>query len=335
MNNKIIIAIDAMGGDDSPNKVIKGISLHSENANNVIYKIFGNKDLINPLINKYKIPKDKFTIIHTDKIVEGEDTALSAAKRGKDTSLWLAIESLKHNEAHAIVSAGNTGALFLISKLNLNMIENIDKPALSALWPSKKGMNVVLDLGANIECNSKNLVDFSIMGSALHKALFNKDKVNVALLNIGSEEAKGNAMIKDTYQILNSKKYSLFYFKGYIEGNNIMDGDVNVIVADGFTGNIALKTAEGTANFITSELKNALSTSLLGKFSSMLNFRNLNNFKKKLDPRLYNGAILLGLDKPVIKSHGSTDSIGFANSLNVCQKTIEGKLIDQIKQNII
>ena len=335
MNNKIIIAIDAMGGDDSPNKVIKGISLHSENANNVIYKIFGNKDLINPLINKYKIPKDKFTIIHTDKIVEGEDTALSAAKRGKDTSLWLAIESLKHNEAHAIVSAGNTGALFLISKLNLNMIENIDKPALSALWPSKKGMNVVLDLGANIECNSKNLVDFSIMGSALHKALFNKDKVNVALLNIGSEEAKGNAMIKDTYQILNGNKYSLFYFKGYIEGNNIMDGDVNVIVADGFTGNIALKTAEGTANFITSELKNALSTSLLGKFSSMLNFRNLNNFKKKLDPRLYNGAILLGLDKPVIKSHGSTDSIGFANSLNVCQKTIEGKLIDQIKQNII
>ncbi len=335
MNNKIIIAIDAMGGDDSPNKVIKGISLHSKRANNVNYKIFGNKDLINPLINKYKISKDKFTLIHTDKVVEGKDTALSAAKKGKDTSLWLSIESLKHNEAHAIVSAGNTGALFLISKLNLNMIENIDKPALSALWPSKKGMNVVLDLGANIECNSKNLVDFSIMGSALHKALFNKDKVNVALLNIGSEEAKGNAMIKDTYQILNGNKYSLFNFKGYIEGNNIMDGDVNVIVADGFTGNIALKTAEGTANFITSELKNALSTSLLGKFSSMLNFKNLNNFKKKLDPRLYNGAILLGLDKPVIKSHGSTDSIGFANSLNVCQKTIEGKLIDQIKQNII
>ncbi len=335
MNNKIIIAIDAMGGDDSPNKVIKGISLHSERANNVNYKIFGNEDLINPLINKYKISKDKFTLIHTNKVVEGKDTALSAAKKGKDTSLWLAIESLKHNEAHAIVSAGNTGALFLISKLNLNMIENIDKPALSALWPSKKGMNVVLDLGANIECNSKNLVDFSIMGSALHKALFNKDKVNVALLNIGSEEAKGNAMIKDTYQILNGNKYSLFNFKGYIEGNNIMDGDVNVIVADGFTGNIALKTAEGTANFITSELKNALSTSLLGKFSSILNFKNLNNFKKKLDPRLYNGAILLGLDKPVIKSHGSTDSIGFANSLNVCQKTIEGKLIDQIKQNII
>ena len=335
MNNKIIIAIDAMGGDDSPNKVIKGISIHSENSHNVNYKIFGNENLINPLINKYKIPKDKFSIIHTNKVVSGEDTALSAAKKGKDTSLWLAIESLKHDKAHAIVSAGNTGALFLISKLNLKMIENIDKPALSALWPSKKGMNVVLDLGANIECSSKNLVDFSIMGSALHKALFNKDTVNVALLNIGSEEAKGNAMIKDTYQILNDSEYSLFNFKGYIEGNNIMDGDVNVIVADGFTGNIALKTAEGTANFITSELKKAISSSLIGKFSSLLNFKNLNNFKKKLDPRLYNGAILLGLNKPVIKSHGSTDAVGFANSLNVCQKSIEGKLIDQIKQNII
>ena len=334
MSNKIIIAIDAMGGDDSPHKIIKGISIHSNTAENVYYKIFGDKALIDPLIKKFNISSKVFQIIHTDKIVQGEDTALSAAKRGKDTSLWLSIESLKHDEAHAIVSAGNTGALFLISKLNLNMIENIDKPALSALWPSRKGMNVVLDLGANIECSSKNLVDFSIMGSALHKALFDKENINVALLNIGSEELKGNAVIKETYQLLNENNYSLFRFKGYIEGNNIMDGDINVIVADGFTGNIALKTAEGTSNFIISELKKALSSSLIGKISSLINFKNLNLFKKKLDPRLYNGAILLGLDKPVIKSHGSTDSVGFANSLKVCEKTIRGKLIDRIKQSI-
>ena len=195
-------------------------------------------------------------------------------------------------------------------------------------------MNIVLDLGANIECNSKNLIDFSIMGSALLKALFDDVNPKVALLNIGSEELKGNATIKDTYQILSDKKYSLFDFKGYIEGNNIMDGNVNVIVADGFTGNIALKTAEGTSNYIIGELKKALTSSLIGKLSSLLNFSNLKNFKKKLDPRLYNGAILLGLDKPVIKSHGSTDSIGFANSLKVCEKTIKGKLIDQIKLNI-
>tara|TARA_B100000941_G_C28183310_1_gene388177 strand:- start:42 stop:623 length:582 start_codon:yes stop_codon:yes gene_type:complete len=192
----------------------------------------------------------------------------------------------------------------------------------------------VLDLGANIECNTKNLIDFSIMGSALHIALFNNDKPKVALLNIGSEEAKGNAIIKDTYHLLNEKKNSLFDFKGYIEGNNIMEGDVNVIVSDGFTGNIALKTAEGTSNFIIGELKKALSSSLIGKLSSLINFSNLKAFKNKLDPRLYNGAILLGLDKPVIKSHGSTDSIGFANSLKVCEQSIRGKLIDRIKDSI-
>ncbi len=334
MNNPIIIAIDAMGGDNSPDKVIEGISLHSKKSENVNYEIFGNKKLIIPLLNKYKISADRYNLIHTDKLIQGEDTALSAAKRGKFTSLWLAIESLKKNNAHAIVSAGNTGALFLISKLNLKMIENIDKPALSALWPSKNGMNVVLDLGANIECSSKNLVDFSIMGSALLKALFVKTDAKVALLNIGSEELKGNAMIKDTYQILNDNKYTLFDFHGYIEGNQIMDGKVNVIVTDGFTGNIALKTAEGTSNFITGELKKALSSSIIGKISSLLNFKNLKKFKDKLDPRLYNGAILLGLDKPVIKSHGSTDAIGFANSLKVCEMTIKGNLIEEIKKNI-
>tara|TARA_A100001011_G_C14192383_1_gene791963 strand:- start:256 stop:1263 length:1008 start_codon:yes stop_codon:yes gene_type:complete len=334
MNNPIVIAIDAMGGDNSPDKVIEGIHLHSKSSENVKYKIFGNKDLIITLINKHNLSNNRYELIHTDKIIKGEDTALSAAKRGKETSLWMAIESLKLDEADAMVSAGNTGALFLISKLNLKMIENIDKPALSALWPSKKGMNVVLDLGANIDCNSKNLIDFSIMGSALHKALFDNEKPCVALLNIGSEELKGNAIIKDTYQKLNDTKYSLFDFNGYIEGNNIMDGDVNVIVSDGFTGNIALKTAEGTSNFIISELKKALSSTLIGKLSSIINFKNLKNFKSKLDPRLYNGAILLGLDKPVIKSHGSTDAVGFANSLKVCEKTIRGKLIDQIKHNI-
>ena len=334
MKDQIIIAIDAMGGDNSPDKVIEGISIHSKSSENIFYKIFGDKNLIISLIKKYSLKSGIYELIHTDKVVEGEDSALSAAKKGKDTSLWLAVESLKQNKAHAIVSAGNTGALFLISKLNLRMIDNIDKPALSALWPSKKGMNIVLDLGANIECNSKNLIDFSIMGSALLKALFDNVNPKVALLNIGSEELKGNAVIKDTYKFLNENINSLFEFKGYVEGNHIMDGDVNVIVADGFTGNIALKTAEGTSNFIIGELKEAFTSSIIGKFSSFLNYNNLKDFKKKLDPRLYNGAILLGLDKPVIKSHGSTDSIGFCNSLKVCEKTIRGNLINQIKQNI-
>ena len=240
----------------------------------------------------------------------------------------------RYKESDVVISAGNTGALLVIAKLNLNMIENIDKPALSALWPNKKGMSVVLDLGANIDCSSKNLVDFSIMGAALYKSLYPSDNPNVALLNIGSEELKGNEVIKETFQILNEKKENDFTFAGYIEGNEIMNGDVNVIISDGFTGNVALKTAEGTANFITDELRKALSGNFLGKLSSLLNIKNLKKFKKRLDPRLYNGAILIGLDTPVVKSHGGTDYIGFANSLEVCNKIVKGNLINKINKNM-
>ena len=335
MFNPIKIAVDAMGGENSPKKVLKGIELHQINTKDVFYNIFGDKKQIEPLINNSSLSNKIYKIIHTENLIKDTDSPLSAAKKGKDTSMWLSIQSLKNQESDAIVSAGNTGALFVIAKLNLKMIENIDKPALSALWPNKNGMNVVLDLGANIDCSEKNLVDFSLMGSALHKSLFENEDAKVALLNIGSEELKGNNIIKNTYQMLNEKKNSLFDFKGYIEGNNIMNGEVNVIVTDGFTGNIALKTAEGTANFITSELKQALNSTFIGKLSALLNIKNLKKFKNKLDPRLYNGAILLGLDKPVIKSHGSTDEIGFANSLKVCERIIKGNLIEKIKKNII
>ncbi len=334
MKNPTIIAVDAMGGENSPKKTIEGISLHSKISPDVKYKIYGNKNIILDLVSEYKISNEIFDIVHTEKKIEDTDSALSAAKKGKDTSLWLAIESLKNNETEAMVSAGNTGALFVIAKLNLKMIENIDKPALSALWPNKNGFSIVLDLGANIECSEKNLIDFSLMGSALLKALFENESPKVAILNIGSEEFKGNNIIKNTYQKLSQTKNSLYEFHGYIEGNQIMDGNINVIVTDGFTGNVALKTAEGTANFITSELKKSMSMTIAGKISSLINYKNLKKFKQKLDPRLYNGAILLGLDKPVIKSHGSTDAIGFANSLKVCEKIIKGRLIDKIKENI-
>ena len=214
------------------------------------------------------------------------------------------------------------------------MIENIDKPALAALWPNKKNMSVVLDLGANVECNSKNLIDFSIMGSSLFRSLYPDSSAKVALLNIGSEEIKGHEIIKETYQKLSEKKNPDFEFKGYIEGNQLMNGDVNIIVADGFTGNVALKTAEGTANFIIGELKKAMTNNIIGKISSLLNTSNLKKFKKRLDPRLYNGAIFIGLDSPVIKSHGGTDFIGFSNSLSVCTRIIKGNLIKKIRNNI-
>ena len=329
----IKIAVDAMGGDNSPKKIIDGIIHHNQLNKEVFYKIFGDKNKITEII-KNKLNKDTFEIFHTEDVVKSTDSPLEGAKRGKNTSMWLAIDSVKKKEADIVVSAGNTGALLVISKLNLNMIENIDKPALSAMWPNKKGMSVVLDLGANIECSSKNLLDFSIMGASLYTSLYPNDKPNVALLNIGSEELKGNETIKETYQILNDKKTNSYNFAGYIEGNHLMDGEVNVIVSDGFTGNVALKTAEGTANFITSELKTAMTGSLIGKISSFLNISNLRKFKKRLDPRLYNGAIFIGLDSPVVKSHGGTDYIGFSNSLDVCHRIVKGNLIEKIKQNI-
>ena len=333
MSDLIKIAVDAMGGDGSPKKIIDGIIYNHKSNHENYFKIFGDENKISELITN-KIDKNFYEIIHTENIVKSTDSPLEAAKKGKNTSMWLSIESVKKKESDIVISAGNTGALLVIAKLNLKMIENIDKPALSALWPNKRGMSVVLDLGANIECSSKNLVDFSIMGSALYKSLYPNENPNVALLNIGSEELKGNEIIKETFQKLNEKKTKNLNFSGYIEGNQLMDGNVNVIVSDGFTGNVALKTAEGTANFITSELKKALNGNLLGKISSLLNISNLRKFKKRLDPRQYNGAIFLGLDTPVVKSHGGTDYIGFSNSLNVCNRIIKGNLIDKINENI-
>ena len=329
MKKKIKIAVDAMGGENSPKKVLDAILENAKKNKD----IFGDENIIKNYISK-KLDNNIYKIHHTKNKILDTDTPLSAAKKGKDTSMWLTVESVKNKESDIAISAGNTGALFVIAKLNLKMIEKIDKPALSALWPNKKGFNVVLDLGANIECSEKNLLDFSIMGASLYKSLYPNDEAKVALLNIGSEELKGNDVIKNAYQLLNEKRNKDFKFVGYIEGNNIMEGDVNVIVTDGFTGNIALKTAEGTANFIMNEFKKTMTSNILGKISALINISNLKKTKQKFDPRYYNGAILIGLTSPVVKSHGSTDYIGFSNSINVCKKIIEGDLIQKIKNNI-
>ena len=281
MLGNIKIAVDAMGGENSPKKVIDGILENHKTNKDVIYNIFGDEDKIRSLLPR-NFDKEIFNITNTKNKILDTDSPLSAAKKGKDTSMWLTIQSVKKNESDVAISAGNTGALFVISKLNLKMIENIDKPALSALWPNKKNFNVVLDLGANIECSDKNLVDFSIMGASLFKSLYPNDNPEVALLNVGSEELKGNDIIKKAYQNLQNHKNKNFDFKGYVEGNNIMDGNVNVIITDGFTGNIALKTAEGTANFIMNEFKNSMTSNILGKISSLININNLKKVKKKI-----------------------------------------------------
>ena len=214
-------------------------------------------------------------------------------------------------------------------------MQKVNKPSLAGLWPNKNGMNVVLDLGANIECDENNLVDFSELGSALFKSLFPNEKPIVALLNVGSEEIKGTETLKKTYKKLNGlSNENNFIFNGYIEGNRIMEGQSNVIVTDGFTGNVALKTAEGTAKFITDNLRKSLSENVLSKMSLLFSYFSLKKFKKKLDPRKYNGAIFLGLNGPVVKSHGGTDALGFYYSIDLCYRIVKGDLMSEIKNNL-
>ena len=338
MSKKITIAIDAMGGENAPDKTIHGVSYFINNYKNhddFIINLFGDEIKIKEKINKYKIFSKNIKITHTSSIVSDEETPLTAIKNSKNTSMWNCIKSQLDGNSDISLSAGNTGVLLVISKMILKTMNKVSRPALAALWPNQKGMTVVLDLGANIECNENNLIDFSELGSALYKSLYPQNKPTVSLLNIGSEEIKGTEILKKAYAKL--KKLSNeqnFIFNGYIEGNKLMDGESNVIVTDGFTGNVALKTAEGTAKFITDNLKKSLTKNFFTKISLIFSYFSLKEFKSKLDPRKYNGAILLGLNGPVVKSHGGTDAIGFFHSIDLCYRMVKGNLLNQIKSNL-
>ena len=338
MNKKITIAIDAMGGENSPDKILKAVSLFNKkniSKDDYVLNLFGDEKLIKSKLNDAKISNNKIIITHTESVISDEDSPLTAIKNSKNTSMWNCIQSQINGNSDISLSAGNTGVLLVISRMILKMMNKVNKPALAGLWPNEKGMNVVLDLGANIECSEDNLVDFAELGSALYKSIFPEDKPIVSLLNIGSEEIKGTETLKNAFKKLSSlSSENNFKFNGYIEGNKIMSGDSNVIVTDGFTGNIALKTAEGTAKFITDNLKKSLTENFLSKLSLIFSYFSLSKFKKKLDPRKYNGAIFLGLNGPVVKSHGGTDYIGFYHSIDLCYKIVKGNLMLQIKKNL-
>ena len=338
MNKSIKIAIDLMGGENSPDKNLEGVNIFLErNKKNedCFFYLFGDETQIKKKISKYKNIKNNYKIFDSKIIVSDDLSALSTIKKGKNSSMWNSIQSQIDSEADVTLSAGNTGVLLVMSKMILKTLDNVDKPALAGLWPNEKGMNVVLDLGANIECSEKNLVDFSEMGSALFKSLFPNEKAKLALLNIGSEEIKGTELLKSTFTKLKQlDQFGDFEFQGYIEGNQITKGNSNVIITDGFTGNIALKTAEGTANFLTKTLKRSLSENLFSKFSVIFSYFSLKKFKDKLDPRKYNGAIFLGLTGPVVKSHGGTDGLGFSYSVELSYKIAKGNLIKKIKENL-
>ena len=338
MSKKISIAIDAMGGDNSPDKTIQGISFFIKkykDNNDYLINIFGNEKKIIELLKKYKCVSESINIINTNSVVSNNESPLTAIKNSKNTSMWNCIQHQLEGKSDISLSAGNTGVLLVISRMILKMMNNVSKPALAGLWPNNHGMNIVLDLGANIECNDQNLVDFAELGSALFKSLYPNDNPKVSLLNVGSEEIKGTENLKKAskrLKILSNENN--FFYNGYIEGNEIMKGDSNVIVTDGFTGNIALKTAEGTAKFITNNLKRYLTETIFSKFSLIFSYFSLKKFKDKLDPRKYNGAIFLGLNGPVVKSHGGTDALGFYYSIDLCYKIVKGGLMHKIKENL-
>ena len=338
MLKKISIAIDAMGGDNAPDKTIEGVKIFlDKNRNNEDFtlNIFGKEDEINKKITKYKINTNSINIINSNSIVSDKESPMTAVKNSKNTSMWNCIQHQVEGKSDVSLSAGNTGVLLVISRMILKMMNELNKPALAGLWPNQSGMNVVLDLGANIECNDQNLIDFAELGSALYKSLFPNEEPKVSLLNVGSEEIKGTEMLKTAHKKLkNLSTKDNFIFKGYIEGNNIMNGESNVIVTDGFTGNIALKTAEGTAKFITKNLKKSLTENLFSKFSLIFSYSSLKKFRERLDPRKYNGAIFLGLNGPVVKSHGGIDATGFYHSLDLCYKIVKGNLMSEIKKNL-
>ena len=338
MKKKITIAIDAMGGENAPTKNIEGIKIFlnkNKSKDDFIINLYGDEKILKKKLSELNIQNNNINIIHADSVVSDEETPLTAIKNSKNTSMWSSVKAQLDENADITLSAGNTGVLFVISKMILKMMDKVSRPALAGLWPSKKGMSVVLDLGANVECDDKNLIDFSEMGAALYKSIFPAEKPYVSLLNIGSEEIKGTEILKKTHsklkELSNDKN---FIFNGYIEGDKLMDGKSNVIVTDGFTGNIALKTAEGTAKFVTDNLKKSLTENIFTKISLLFSYFSLRKFKSKLDPRKYNGAIFLGLNGPVVKSHGGTDSVGFYYSIDLCYRIIKGNLMSEIKNNL-
>ncbi len=338
MNKKITIAIDAMGGEDAPKKNLEGLKIFLKkniSNNDFCINLYGDEKIINDQLKILEINNSTIKVIHTNDIVSDSESPITAVKNSKNSSMWLSVKSQVDENADITLSAGNTGVLLVISRMILKTMKEVSKPALAGLWPSKKDMSVVLDLGANVECDEKNLIDFSELGAALYKSIFPKKIPIVSLLNIGSEEIKGTDVLKKTYTKLKQlSSNSNFLFNGYIEGNKLMEGDTNVIITDGFTGNIALKTAEGTAKFITDSLKKSLSENILSKISILFSYFSLKKFKSKLDPRKYNGAIFLGLNGPVVKSHGGTDAVGFYHSIDLCYRIVKGNLMSQIKNNL-
>lgn len=310
-----VLSLDAMGGDFAPHIVINGAAKVLSEGANFSYLVFGNEREVHPLIASYPQYRHSFELIHTDEAITNDMKTAAAVRTLRASSMRLAIEAVAKGTASAVISAGNTGAYMALSKLLLKTFQGIDRPAIATSLPTLTGRALVMDLGANVECTAGNLVQFAIMGHVFGQRLLGKKKPSVGLLNIGAEDVKGNVMVQEAAQILRAMPHVNFY--GFVEGDDITAGTTDIVVTDGFTGNVALKTLEGSAKLIQKMLEESLRQSWRGKLGYLIAKPAFQHLKKRIDPRLYNGALFLGLQGIAVKSHGGTDAIGFANAIRV------------------
>ncbi|HTV88595.1 MAG TPA: phosphate acyltransferase PlsX, partial [Stellaceae bacterium] len=316
MSGPITIALDAMGGDRAPDIVLQGANLALERHPGAKFLLFGAESKVTPLLAQLPRVAEVASLHHTDEIVAGDDKPSQALRAGRNTSMRLAIDAVAEGRADGVVSAGNTGALMAIAKFVLKTLPGIDRPAIATFYPTLRGESVLLDLGANIECDAENLVQFALMGDAFARSVLGVVEPTVGLLNVGSEDLKGNDAVRGAAARLRGGLTPI-RFHGFVEGDDIGAGTVDVIVTDGFTGNVALKTAEGTAKLFAEGLRASFSHSPMARIGYLFARGALKKLATRVDPRRYNGAMFLGLRGIVVKSHGGTDAFGFANAIGV------------------
>lgn len=330
MSDGYTLALDAMGGDHAPQIVIRGANIARQRYPDLKFLIFGREGEVGPLLNSMSKLGEVATLVHTDDIVRSDEKPSIAVRSGRKSSMRLAINAVKEGQADGVVSAGNTGALMGMAKFVLKTLPGIDRPAISSFFPTMKGESVMLDLGANVHCDAGNLVDFAIMGSAFANTVMAVPEPTVGLINVGSEDTKGHEALHEAATIL--RKVALpGKFVGFVEGDDIAKGSVDVIVTDGFTGNVALKTAEGTAKLINEYVRRTFRSSLLAGIGYLFARTALNKLKLRVDPRRYNGAVFLGLNGIAVKSHGGTDAMGFANAIGVAVDLLKHDFIEQTR----
>ena len=333
MADGIVIALDAMGGDHAPDMVVRGAHIALKRFPHVHFQLYGAEDKIRPLLAKYKKLSRRATVHHTDEAISGEAKPSQALRSGRKSSMRLAIDAVAEGKAHCVVSAGNTGALMAMSKVVLRTVPGIDRPAMASYFPTRRGESVMLDLGANVECDADNLVQFALLGDVFARTVLGLVQPVVGLLNVGSEEVKGHEAVREAAARLRDS-FSPISFYGFVEGDDIGAGTVDVIVTDGFTGNIALKTAEGTVKLVIEFLRSAFRHSLLGRIGYLFARGAFNRLRGRLDPRWYNGAVFLGLQGIAVKSHGGADALSFANAIAVAVDMKANGFLDKIRDEL-